>query len=497
MYSVLIVDDEDPVLESYAYLVDSALEDFIVCGTARSGSEALTIAHRERPDVVLMDIAMPGIDGLDTIRELQHEFPDVLYILSTAYERFDLAQRAIPLRVFAYLVKPVSRKRFLETMFHAKDHLDEQRDRFDTGKSDGRQSEEEIEHDSAEFILQLSWRSFDETAWARYRRLFNLSGDGGIVVAVEVSSRELYPGIAQRIGLRYRCVWSEYMSRLLVLVAEQVSPEELRQFVTEAAGRVSGPADRIAVGVGSRHRYDELYRSCDEALSALPEIDDSEQLVRCHRAMVRDFARQIARARSIDDVESGYRALLEEVFSSSEYTVAIHRISALAERLLEELGQRIGDTDISNGRIDPARELPALESLPEIDAWLRRVLRWIIRTQSDRAGEMFPAVLAQATRYVDTRYASPIQLSTVAEYCGVSTGHLSRLFSEHLHSSFTDHLNTIRIDAAEQLLRTTRQSIREIAYAVGYHSPNYFSRIFRKHKGVPPTEYPRTGGGDE
>jgi two-component system response regulator YesN len=93
VYSVLIVDDEEPVLESYSYLIETALDDFEISATARSGTEALAAAHQRRPDVVLMDIAMPGMDGLDTIREMQHEFPEALYILSTAYERFDLAQR--------------------------------------------------------------------------------------------------------------------------------------------------------------------------------------------------------------------------------------------------------------------------------------------------------------------------------------------------------------------------------------------------------------------
>lgn len=486
MYSVLIVDDEEPVLESYSYLVESALEDFSVCGTARSGSEALSIAHRERPDVVLMDIAMPGIDGLDTIRELQHEFPDSLYILSTAYERFDLAQRAIPLHVFAYLVKPVSRKTFLETMFGAKDHLDAGRlETAGSGRAD-------LEHELSEFMLQLTWKSFDEAAWMRYRRLFGISGDGGLVAAVALSERELYPRIAERIERRYRCLWGEYARRMLVFIPEQAPQDSVRRYLAEVLRDIVGTAP--AVGVGGRRRYDELFRSSDEALAMLPGIGDTAAELRRYRERARAFARHIALAGSFTDIEPDFQDFLAELFRQWNGTVARNRLIAFTELMIEDLGRRLSDEDTAAGLADPAAELAAMSDqtdLREIDAWFRGLLRHVIEYQQDRAGESWPEVLARAVRYVDREYQAPLQLSGVAEYCGVSVGYLSRLFSEHLHVSFTDHLNTVRLKAAEELLRTTRQPIKEIAYAVGYHSPNYFSRIFRKYKGFPPTEYPR------
>ena len=162
MYSVLIVDDEEPVLESYTFLVQEAGEDFTVCGTARSGEQALALAQRSRPDIVLMDIAMPGMDGLDTIKELQRSFPETLYILSTAYERFDLAQRAIPLGVFSYLVKPVSRKRFMETLQQARKHLDQQEDSLTHLLNEAHTNVEILAREEREFLLRITREGLDE-----------------------------------------------------------------------------------------------------------------------------------------------------------------------------------------------------------------------------------------------------------------------------------------------------------------------------------------------
>jgi len=116
MYTVLIVDDEEPVLSSYGFLLESGIEGFSLAGKARSGYEAIKLMYELRPDVVFMDINMPGLDGLDTIAEVHDKFPDVVFVLSTAYERFDLARKAIPLGVHAYLVKPVTKKTFIETL---------------------------------------------------------------------------------------------------------------------------------------------------------------------------------------------------------------------------------------------------------------------------------------------------------------------------------------------------------------------------------------------
>ncbi len=165
MYSILIVDDEEPVLESYSFLITSFADDFSVCGTARSGGEALDVATEKKPDIILMDIAMPGMDGLDTIRELQRELPNSLYILSTAYERFDLAQRAIPLHVFAYLVKPVSRKRFLETLFKAKDYLDKHPVKREERLDDIRSNSDALLVEEKNFLHLLTWKAPDETTW--------------------------------------------------------------------------------------------------------------------------------------------------------------------------------------------------------------------------------------------------------------------------------------------------------------------------------------------
>lgn len=496
MYSVLIVDDEEPVLESYSYLIDSSLDDFEVGGTARSGGEAIATARQRRPDIVLMDIAMPGMDGLDTIRELQHEFPDALYVLSTAYERFDLAQRAIPLHVFAYLVKPVSRKRFMETMFRAKEELDEERLRLVQRLEQVQHGEETLSREIEDFMLLLTWKPLDDTTWSRFRHLFQLPADHGVVLALELRDRDLYPEIANRVERRYRCLWAENMRRMIMFIADSAPPETLERAVREVAEELVAIGDSVVVGTGSRRRYDELYRSCDEALNALPPLDGTEHHLRQFRARVRDFGQAVARARSADDVGSLYQTLTDEVFATWSFPVAKGRVAAAFERLLHDFDSRIGNSDISVLIADPVREVTEFETRKELDAWAQRVLRRLVEEQTRHAGEHWPIVLKQAVQYIDTHYADPLQLTTVAQQCEVSSGYLSRLFSEHMNVSFNDHLNSVRLDIAQGLLEEGNRTVKDISFSVGYQDPNYFSRIFKKFKGISPTSFSRKEGPD-
>ncbi len=110
MIRILVVDDERPVVEGISHIVRRDLAaEFDVVGTASSGREAIERAAVLSPDLILMDVRMPGISGLDAIREIRRRGSIAAFILITAYERFDIAREAVELAVMDYLLKPVSK----------------------------------------------------------------------------------------------------------------------------------------------------------------------------------------------------------------------------------------------------------------------------------------------------------------------------------------------------------------------------------------------------
>ncbi len=287
------------------------------------------------------------------------------------------------------------------------------------------------------------------------------------------------------------------MHRLLVYVAEAVAPETLERYIRGIIEGLVGPSSSVAIGVGSRRGYDELFRSCDEALAALPAAEESSRQVRTVRDLARVLQRAVARARSAEDAVTRYEMLSDEIFAVESFPVAKNRVASALERLLDEFDDRVGDGSISLSIADPVANVAGLETRQEVDAWAQRVVRRIVEEQSRRTGSGWPEALHRAVAHVEDHFAQPLTLAGVAEYCGISAGYLSRAFSEHVGTNFNDYLNSIRLETAQRMLKDGRHSVKEIAYAVGYHDPNYFSRIFKKFKGVSPTHLARGASSDE
>ena len=123
--TIFLVDDEQPVLDGLSVTLNRTFPNLKICGKARSGMEALEGIAKEKPDIIIMDVRMPGMSGIDTLREVNKILPDTVSILLTAYERFDIAQDAYSLGVYKYLVKPVSQEALTETITGALARLEQ------------------------------------------------------------------------------------------------------------------------------------------------------------------------------------------------------------------------------------------------------------------------------------------------------------------------------------------------------------------------------------
>jgi two-component system response regulator YesN len=223
----------------------------------------------------------------------------------------------------------------------------------------------------------------------------------------------------------------------------------------------------------------------------MPAPAGSETRLLAFREGVRRLSRAVATARDVTDAAAAYDELAGELFKDWTFHLARSRVAVAFDHLLHDHDARLGRPDSSLLVADPVQDVMYLETRKEVDAWAQRVLRRLVEEQREEAGSHRPPVLREALHYIDAHYAEPVQLTGVAEVCNVSAGYLSRLFSQHLYLSFNDYLNSVRLERARIALQEGSQSIKEIAYSVGYRDPNYFSRIFKKFIGSSPSEFSR------
>ncbi|MDR1506800.1 MAG: helix-turn-helix domain-containing protein [Treponema sp.] len=523
MFSVLIVDDEDPVLESYEFMLKNfhAREDspgkyppggenrsgneedvpgsnpFVLAGKARSGYEALKLIYETEPDLVFMDINIPGLDGLSVLEDVYKKYPRMVCILSTAYERFDLAQRAIPLGVFAYLVKPVSKKTFFETLESALAELRSLPEEKAT-----------LENPLLRFLRTDIWKELSEETWRGYREELALPSDRGFTILLEIETdlEKRCALLAKELSFKHHCVYDIMLNRVLFLVSE-CPPRDLFLRRWEKITSAVFPANAVwRWGMGGVYRGPQLYRSCAEALAEMETrratVDTGER----DRLKIIKLRRKIG---FVDPEEA--RALFREIWESAfagisgeaspgtssgappgtpgDFSAAKAAMVSLFTLLLDDITGAFTDPEIAPP-FKPA-EIMGLENTGAWKHWTELHFEKLLLLASEKRTGNFPPPLVKALGYIREHYAEGIQLGDAAESALVSAAYLSRLFTERLKTNFIDYLTDLRIGEAEKLLKNSSMTIKDIAYAVGYQDPNYFSRIFKRITGKLPTERQR------
>ena len=481
MYNVLIVDDEEPVLESYSFMLESGVPGFSLAGKARSGYEAIKLIHALAPDVVFMDINMPGLDGLDTIEEVHGKFPDTVFVLSTAYERFDLARRAIPLGVHEYLVKPVTKRMFTETLASIAAKLDKRK-----------LTREEDSGDSLEcdFLRRGIWKPLDEARWRRYRDALSLESDSGTVafVGIDPEGGNFFPDLNAKLSLVRRFLFADHLGLGMYFFPGADEALAVRETLEDAVRSVVPPTVAAFSGVGQTRPWGDLRKSCAEAL------DDINRKKNTGEVRIRERMRIIALRRKNGLADYGellslFAAYRDEVVSAYGLGVAKAKLATVFTLLIDDVLPCLKTHSEEAPPLDPVEELGPLADVPSIVSWSEQAFERVYEiARLKKAGE-FPVPLVRAIAYIGENYSRQIQLADAAEAASVSSAYLSRLFGEHTGSSFVDYLTALRSERAERLIRENRMSIKEVSFATGYQDPNYFSKIFRKIGGVSPTMY--------
>ncbi|MDR2759311.1 MAG: helix-turn-helix domain-containing protein [Spirochaetaceae bacterium] len=488
MYRVLIVDDEEPVLDSYEFMLKSAA-GFALAGKARSGYEALRLIHETEPDLVFMDINIPGLDGLAVIADVHKKFPHMIFVLSTAYERFDLAKRAIPLGVFAYLVKPVSKRTFFSTLEEVREALVQR----PTPEEEGREDPGRL------FFKKIIWQEMGEETWERWRERLAFPSDQGIVFILEAGedTEKWCQKIAEQLFYKYHCRYDAILNRGLFLISGNVDRETLKvQLNAVIKDLIPGTAGCF-FGVGDPRRGPDLYRSCNTALRELEDQRQEIDIRQWERFRIIQLRRKIDTAPP-EEVKKLFTQLWGELFRSYDFTLAKVKMVPVFMFLMDDCTGCYRDHTEATPLFAAAEEIMGIPDMSRWEAWADDALEKVLF----RAGlhrSAFPVPLIKAIEYIHAHYAEGIQLGDVADAAQVSPAYLSRLFSEHCKTSFIDYVTELRIENAEKLLKESKMNIKEVAFAAGYQDPNYFSKIFRKVTGRSPLAYAgevKRGGGD-
>jgi two-component system response regulator YesN len=498
-----------------------AANGFEFCGEAPDGEMALPLLQTVKPDVLITDIRMPFMDGLQLSRIVRDRMPATKIIILSGHDEFEYAQRAISLGVSEYLLKPVSVQDLHTVLQKVATELEQE--------SGERRALQKLRDQVAEnraalrerFLLKLVTGAASPADAIEKSQLLgiDLVARCYLVVVVRVEPADPaepfdYYGACQRAQQVLSAVVGEnpdvFLLRMdmqeMVLLLKGNSLEYLleeRDLLLERIRAELEPAGcRLTVGSGApQKRITDICHSFIEAMDDIRAVTngraaerfadefDKAELLKVDRSAVEDYVRLGA----VEGFDAFFEAFVRPLGEGALRSPAVNNyifmdIVLATAKFVDEMG---GDVDQVVPELDEVGAVPSgIESVELLRERARTVLLRALAFRDGRASHHYDGVIRQAQDTMDRRYVEPeLSLNDVAAQVNLSPCHFSAVFSQETGRTFKEYLTEIRIKKAKELLRTTTLKTFEICYQVGYNDPHYFSHVFRRNTGLTPTEF--------
>lgn len=513
MYRLIIVDDEEVIRNGLRTVIEWEALGFAVVGTFSNGNGALAYLRQHSVDVVLADIRMPRLSGLDLARILMIDKPETLVVILSGYDEFHYAQEAIDLNVFKYLLKPTKELELIEVFSRIRDRLDNRNPRVETEHRVEALRELAIEEwlssgvpnpppPSVDGCLHGLAEGSTGVLLIEPRALSGFQGESVDPLGVCASLRRIFSDALPDTEVRAFILRNAIQLAVVMAGNPRRLAEELFEIAEEEASGYPGLVLSAALGgvVGAEREIPRSFGEAENCLShrmylglgRLIRPEECREAPQGERAQlsidgVADALLTGSREQLAVRLEEAFARLREAALTSPETvrTVLISFMVRLRERISSPRPAVVAalpkDAELY-------RELEDCYCLEEYKARLLQTLSTALRAGGEGSGTK-SAVISAAAAHIQRSYSQDLSLDDVATEVGVSSGYLSRLFKQVTGESFKGYLTRNRMQEAKRLLSETTNRVYEIAELVGYNDQHYFSEVFRKETGLSPVEY--------
>jgi two-component system response regulator YesN len=527
MYRILIADDEGIMLYSLQTMLEKNIGGECEVYTAKTGRAVVDMAESIRPDIIFMDIQMPGMNGIEAMQAIRKYNKSVLFIVITAYSKFDYAKEAIEIGVFDFLTKPVNKDNFLGVTKRAMAQLDTERNSQMANLRIREKLDTVIPIMESGFINYLMLQGGGaESTYYNYKELLDIDTETAYVILIQfgesiengvltnpvgmsMRSQKFYPELRNLVKEHFNCIIGAVMAnKVIVMVPDQpdtIEYEERIQAISQARKLLHSLENQIdakfRIGIGRASRIDELNQSYQEAYRALQEGEgrvvhvgdmplrgeyegeypvDNEQLI--FQLVIKGDQEGAREQASIffDWMVDNYPDYMDSL-----------RLKVL-ELIMRAEKDAFWNGGINYGflyRKDYFSEVQNTGSFDELRSWWLNKITDITRHMANRKKTQSENIVSKATHYLEEHYRRDISLDEVSREVNINPYYFSKRFKEETGVNFIDYLTGIRIKKAKELLADPALSIKEICTMSGYSDPNYFSRIFKKVENITPSDY--------
>lgn len=465
MLNVLIVDDEKIERMAMRKFMTEWLPECHIAGEAENGKKAVEFVRSEPVDLVLMDIQMPGMDGLTAIKQIKASCPYTKFIMLTAYDTFDYAKQAMQEGVKQYLVKPADKDETIKVIRSVAAEI----------------QREASQRQEAAVIQQSKWleahvfNGQPDTSM-EFERLFQ-AFKAGLVIAVQRTGGDQLLIDLQKSALFNAVPIQAGGGLMTCFIYSHQAPGQLKADVLQAI-RAAMTREQPSPVVGMGHPVSNplhLQKSAAEAKLSYYQRKKDGGVVRY----------------------GFYNTELQSIPLMNLPELADDMMLALEEGRREDALAYYDAFYLEGATISHVKELLILlksrlrADLPVLTITTEAECRQCCEHLFDLYEARTQTVndIERAKRYIKTHFYENITLEQTAAYVELSPTYFTKRFKDETGLTFKEYVTTCRLDKIKKLLKDSSLSLKEITYQAGYTDPNYVSRVFKKTVGCSPKEY--------
>ncbi|CAM4038432.1 response regulator transcription factor [Paenibacillus alkaliterrae] len=522
MRKLFIVDDEPFILEGLSSVIDWEEFGIKLSGKASDGRDAFEALKQSGVDILITDIRMPEMNGLELIRRLKPLYPDMKFIVLSGYNEFDYLREGMRLGIENYLLKPINIKELTETVsstvqkienadryaYLNRNQLDILRNnvlnRWLTGKFDPLELKNRLQ------LLEIPTDNSFYTV-AAIKTVQDINGSSSRSMLWEQENGDVYSLCREQAERTDSCFCFNDLDGDIILIftgsdAHYEQPKALALLSHIRNELKQSLGVQVLITLGSQESsYLDVSQSCHHA-KRLQEyfLTNAEDEIVRYDQMLGDALR-FPESITVDWFE--YEQLLhskdkqalydyiDELFAKLQSMDAISpgQIHNCAIDLILCTKQAVKENKLSHELAASSyKQLFTALFRAHTIGQLAAHVKWIAGTAVDYLStqdDEFSPVVKQVMHQIQTRYADELSLKTLSLTFNIHPFYLGQLFQKETGESFSDYLNSYRIKIAQKLLRTTAMKASEISKHVGYWEPGYFYKQFKKYTGVSPAKY--------
>ncbi len=533
MYSILLVDDEQYIRQSIIELVQWEKKGFYILGEASNGEEALELMEKNVPDILITDIRMPVMDGIELSRRIREKHPSVKIVFLSGHDDFDYAVSGIKLNIIEYLLKPISINDLELMLEQVHEVLDDEKREANDLKRIETEYFENFQGIKMSFLVSLITDNYKEVPELEIKKLIktyrlNLKGDRNVLLNVNIDKSTLKKGqtenhdlemmkfslanVIRRISKKYlNGEVFNFTSNIVVMLSDSKENIDLyKDIIVKEISESTKKLFHFSVGIGVSEEYDSLSGAKSAFQSSISALNYGLIMKKNKEVYISDIETiglekmifdEANETKLISLIKIGSKkelsGFIDELFKGFNNDNQTHLQIFLMELYVSVLKAYksvipIYDTDMLQ-RIQMISDIHHYQEIEEIREWFKEFCLTVIESIQSQRKKKTDSLAKKSYDYLVDHYKDPtLSLKSVSKQMAISPSYFSSLFKKENGISFTHALIKIRMEKAKEYLLTTDCKIVEVALASGYTDQHYFSYCFKKYFGESPNKIRET-----